>query len=542
MVAATVGPAVPIGRDVLARGGNAFDAAVATAFAVGCAHQFSSGIGGGGFILFHVGSTGETRALDAREVAPAAAEPGLYRNPDGSVNPEATRVGGLAVAVPGIVQGLQEMHRLHGKLGWAEVIRPASELCRGGVPIGFYHQAILRAIAPRLAGFPETARIQLGGNGVPPLGWRLRQPELAGSYDAIARQGPRAMTEGRIAREIVDSVRAAGGVITAEDLQGYALKWREPLRGSYRGIEIVSMPPPSSGGAHLIQMLNTLEPFDLRAQGLNSSDTIHLMAEAMKLAFADRAVYLGDPDFVSVPTEWLTSKRYGGELAARLRPRPFWRRPPWRWGRPQMLHVDGASPVPRDDAGTTHVSVMDDQGNAVALTQTVNTLFGSLITPPGTGIVLNNEMDDFAVAPDTPNAFELPGGSANAIQGGKRPLSSMTPTIAFKDGRPWIAVGSPMGPMIITTVLETLVNVIDFELDVQAAVSVPRFHHQWSPDQLRLEEEHPRDVVERLREMGHQIEIRDFGIGTAAAVLRDPKTGMFYGAVDPRRDAGAAGP
>jgi gamma-glutamyltranspeptidase/glutathione hydrolase len=542
MVAATVGPAVPVGSEVLARGGNAFDAAVATALAVGCAHHFSSGIGGGGFFVFHAAASGETRALDAREVAPAAAHAGLYRATDGSVNREASRAGGLAVAVPGLVQGLFEVHRLYGKLAWAEVVKPASELCRAGVPIGVYHRAILQAAAPKLARFPETRRIQLGGDRVPPLGWRLQQSDLADTYDAIARHGPRAMIEGPIARRMVEATRAAGGVLTEQDLRDYALRWREPLRGSYRGVDVVSMPPPSSGGVLLLQMLNTLEPFDLRARGRNSSQTIHLMAEAMKLAFADRAVFLGDPDFFPVPTERLTSKRYGSEQAARLLPPPFWRRPPWHWGRAQVLRVERPVAPPRDDAGTTHISVMDAEGNAVALTQTVNTLFGSGITPPGTGIVLNNEMDDFAVAPGVPNAFELVGDRANAIEGGKRPLSSMTPTLAFRDGRPWLAVGSPMGPMIITAVLETLVNVIDFELDVQAAVAAPRFHHQWAPDTLWLEDDHPRDVVERLRRMGHPVEIRDFGIGAVAALSRDPKTGLFFGGSDPRRDAGAQGP
>jgi gamma-glutamyltranspeptidase/glutathione hydrolase len=314
----------------------------------------------------------------------------------------------------------------------------------------------------------------------------------------------------------------------------------EPVCGRYRGVDVLSMPPPSSGGVHLIQMLNTLEPFDLASLGANSSEEIHLVAEAMKLAFADRAFHLADPDFHAVPTAWLTSKAYGLELAQRLR-RPFWWRPPWRWGRKSVLRVEGPGTPPPQDAGTTHISVVDAQGNAVAITQTVNTVFGSGITVPGTGIVLNNEMDDFSAAPDSPNAFALLGHEANAVAPGKRPLSSMTPTIVLRDDEPWLVAGSPGGPFIITTVLLTLINVIDFKMNIQEAVSAPRFHHQWYPDRLFLEPEHPRDVVERLKSWGHPTYVSEFHLGASAAILRDPKTGILWGAADRRRDSGAAG-
>jgi gamma-glutamyltranspeptidase/glutathione hydrolase len=314
------------------------------------------------------------------------------------------------------------------------------------------------------------------------------------------------------------------------------------VRGTYRGYDIVSMPPPSSGGVPLVQMLNALEPFDLKALGHNSSEYIHLVAEVMKLAFADRAVHLGDPDFHPVPVEWLVSKAYGMELTDRVRPRAWYAKPPWRWGRPVILDVERAGTPPPDDAGTTHISVIDKDDNAVAITQTVNTLFGSRITARGTGVVLNNEMDDFSASPTSVNYWGVQGNAANSVQAGKRPLSSMTPTIVMKDGEPWLVTGSPMGPLIITTVLQTTLNMIDFGMSVQQAVSQPRFHHQWRPDRLSLEPEHPADVRQRLEAIGHKVAVPPFHFGASASIHRDPFTGVLWGAVDPRRDSGAAGP
>jgi gamma-glutamyltranspeptidase/glutathione hydrolase len=541
MVASSVGPAVAAGQEVFGAGGNAVDAAVAVAFAAGVAHPFSSGIGGGGFIVLHWGETGEVFAIDAREVAPAAAHAGMYLDANGNVDPQASRAGGRAVAVPGLVQGLHQVHQRFGVLSWQRVLRPAIRLSLRGVPVGAWHQRILGRAKPLLERFPETARIQLAAGEVPKLGWKLRQPDLARTLDAIARKGPEAMTRGRIAEAMVETVASAGGVLTLDDLASYRTRWTAPVRGSYRGLEVVSMPPPSSGGVHLIQMLNTLEPFDLRDLGAGSSQAIHLLTEAMKLAFADRAVHLGDPDFHAVPTAWLTSKAYGLELADRLRPRPLWRRAPWTWGRRQVLRVERPGTPPPDDAGTTHISVLDAEGNAVAITQTINTIFGSGITAAGTGIVLNNEMDDFSAAPGAPNAFQLVGQEANAIAPGKRPLSSMTPTIVLRDGAPWLIAGSPGGPLIITTVLLTLINVIDFDMNIQEAVLAPRFHHQWRPDRLVLEPEHPRDVVERLGSWGHPAVVAGFRFGASAAILRDPDTGVIWGAADRRAATGAIG-
>ncbi|MCI0547542.1 MAG: gamma-glutamyltransferase family protein, partial [Candidatus Rokubacteria bacterium] len=336
--------------------------------------------------------------------------------------------------------------------------------------------------------FPETARIQLPPEGtlVKP-GWVLVQKDLAKTLRAIAERGPEAMIRGEIARRIAAEVKEGGGILTEADLAAYEPRLREPVWGAYRGYEIVSFPPPSSGGVALIETLNILEGFDLASQGAGSSASFHRIAEAMKLAFADRAAYLGDPDFVEVPVEALISKAYAGELQDRINP-PRWRRWPWSWGRGETA-IDVRGPgLPPEDAGTTHLSVTDAAGNAVAMTKTINTPFGSGITVPGTGIVLNNEMDDFAVAPYEPNAYGLVDTrGANAIAPGKRPLSSMTPTLVLRDGRLLMVTGSPGGPRIISSVLLTVLNVLDFGMDVQAAVDAPRLHHPWFPDAIRFE-------------------------------------------------------
>jgi gamma-glutamyltranspeptidase/glutathione hydrolase len=541
MVASPTRFATEAGHEILARGGNAIDAAVAAAFALGVTEPYHSGIGGGGFILASLGRTGEVFAVDARETAPAAARRDLYRQAGGEVDPEASQRGGLAVAVPGLVRGLLEVHERFGRLPRAAVLEPSIRLCRKGFPIGLRHRRILEQVRERLESYPETAAIQLPGGEIPPLGSLLAQSDLARVHEAIAAGGAEPFYRGWIAEAMVESVRRAGGMLAREDLAAYRTRWREPARGSYRGLEVLSMPPPSSGGVHLIQMLNALEHFDLAREGPGSSDAIHLVSGAMKLAFADRVAHLGDPDFYPVPSDWITSKGYGRELAMRLEPRPFWRKPPWSWGRPTVLRVNGPGTPPPRDSGTSHLSVMDHEGNAVAITQTVNLLFGSMVTATGTGIVLNDEMDDFTTAPGVPNAFGLLGGDANAIEPGKRPLSSMTPTILRRDGLPFMVVGSPGGPRIITTVLLAVLNVVDFGMDVQAAVSAPRFHHQWRPDELLLEPEHPRDVVERLREIGHPVRVAETHWSSAQAVLWDREPGIFWGGTDPRSEGLALG-
>lgn len=515
MLVTSVGPAAWAGQHILESGGNAVDAAIATAFAAAVAHQFSSGLGGGMFAMVHSASDGMTTALDARETAPAAATAEFYRE-----NPDSIRGGARSVAVPSMVQGAWALHQKYGSLPWKDLIEPAIKMASEGFRVEIWHHNVVKRAAERLKDYPETQRLQTVDGKAPPLGWILVQEDLAKTLRVVQEKGGKALALGPIAEKIE---KATGGAVTQLDLARYEVKWREPIRGSYRGYEVVSMPPPSSGGILLVQMLNILSRYDLGAMNYGSGDYVHLLASTMKMAFEDRAGNLGDADFYDVPVERLTSMAYADQQAARFNPN----------GQviPRTEHVQ----VPDDD-GTTHISVIDKYGNAIALTQTVNTLFGSKITVPGTGFVLNNEMDDFSVGPELANAWGATGSAANAVAPGKRPLSSMTPTIVLKDGRPVIVVGSPMGTLIISTVLQTLINVIDFDFDAQRAVNSPRFHHQWKPDRLTLEPEFPVEVREHLQGLGY--ELRDFSIiGAAQLAIFDQEACMFWGGADGRRDS-----
>jgi gamma-glutamyltranspeptidase/glutathione hydrolase len=541
MVVTSQADATRAGTAMLEAGGNAIDAAVAAAFAIGVAQPFSTGIGGGAFLLIRL-EDGCLVAIDARETAPAAADQGLFLRP--GLPEDASREGPLAVATPGLVAGLALAQERYGTLPLARVLEPAIALAEGGFAIGPYHARMLEELRARglPERFPETARIQFPPGGAPARpGWRLVQTELAASLRRLAREGPAAFYRGALAGAIADHLKAAGGLVTREDLAGYEPRLRDPLSGSYRGFEVHSFPPPSSGGVALLEALNVLEGFELAPLGAGSSASLHRIAEALKLAFADRAAYLGDPDFVEVPAAALVSKDYAARLRARINP-PRWRRAPWTWGRSEVaIRVPGPG-LPEDDAGTAHLSAADAAGNAVALTQTLNTPFGSGITVPGTGIVLNNEMDDFSVAPNRPNVYGLVDTKgANAVAPGKRPLSSMAPTIATRGGELFLVTGSPGGPRIISTALLTIVNVIDFRMDVQEAVSAPRVHHQWSPDRLTVERAVPADVVEALRARGHEVEVASEDWSAAEALARDPATGFFTGGADPRSDGLALG-
>jgi gamma-glutamyltranspeptidase/glutathione hydrolase len=519
MVVSSVGPAAEAGQAVLERGGNAVDAAVATAFAAAVVHPFSSGLGGGLFAVVHDGKTGQAITLDARETAPASASAEFYRN-----NPESIRKGRYSVAVPGFVQGVWALHERYGTLPWADLIEPAIALAEHGVEVSVWHHNMVSFAAEGLAEYPATQHIQTVDGKAPPLGYILKQHDLANTLRLIQRSGSQTLAIGQIAKMIEQATR---GVVTELDLARYKVAWREPIRTNYRGYEIISMPPPSSGGVLVTEMLNVLQRYDLASMGKDSGDYIHLVASTMKLAFADRAQHLGDPDFVEVPVARLTSMAHADELASRLRP-------------------DGQPIVPKtltsttDDEGTTQISVLDKQGNAVSITQTINTLFGSGITVPGTGIVLNNEMDDFSVDPTTANLWDAVGSDANAIAPGKRPLSSMTPIIVLKDGKANMAVGSPMGTMIISAVLQSLLNRIDFGFDPQKAVNEPRFHHQWQPDTLFLEPEYPLDVRKRLEALGHTLGERAM-IGASQLAVYDAESCYFWGGADGRRDSAAAG-
>ena len=539
MVVASQEDAARAGLRMLETGGNAVDAAVATAFALAVSQPFSAGLGGGAFLLVRT-QAGEVHALDARETAPAAADRDMYVRP--GVPPRASLAGGLAVATPGFVRGLALALERWGTKPFADVVAPAIVLAEEGIAIGPYHARMLErlqqmGLADR---FPETARIQFppGGEAIA-AGWVLRQPELGKTLRTLAEQGPEAFYAGPIAKAIVETTRAQGGVLTLEDLAGYEPKLRDAVRGRYRDIDVISFPPPSSGGAILLEILNVVEGFDLADLGPRQPRAVHRVVEAMKLAFADRAVWLGDPDFVDVPVAKLTSKAYAKELRRRIEPPHFW----------QRLLPDGERAIdverpglPADDSGTTHLSVTDSGGNAAALTMTINTPFGSGITVPGTGIVLNNEMDDFSKAPGSPNAYGLVDErGANAIAAKKRPLSSMTPTILTRDGEVFMVTGSPGGPRIITTTLHTILNVVDFDMDVQEAVAAPRYHHQWVPNKVYVEPEVPEAVVEGLRERGHEVDESGRRWSSAQSIVVDAATGLHLGGSDPRGDGAALG-
>jgi len=541
MVASAEEHATRAGVEMLASGGNAIDAAVAAAFVLGVTEPYHSGIGGGGFVLIHL-ANGQNIALDARETAPAAATRDMFVQK--GVPQDASRLGPLAVATPGLVAGLAEALARFGTKPLPDAMAPAIHLAEEGFPISPRHARILESV--RSTGFaqrfPETARIQLPPPGQPITpGWRLVQPELAESLKTIAREGPDAFYRGAIAKAIAAEMERQAGILTAHDLDVYRVKLRDPVRGSYRGLEVISFPPPSSGGIALIETLNVLEGFDLAARGAGSSASIHVIAEAMKLAFADRAAWLGDSDFVDVPERGLLSKDYAATLRARINP-PWWRRAPWHWGSGERaIHVTGPGEPPRD-AGTTHISVTDGSGNAVALTQTINLIFGSGITVAHTGIILNNEMDDFSIAPDVPNAFGLVDvRGANAVAPGKRPLSSMTPTIVLRGGMPFLVSGSPGGPRIISTTLLTILNIVDYGMNPEEAVCAPRFHHQWVPDTLTVERAVPRDVVEGLERRGHTVEVSPRDWSSAQTIMIDPATGLHLGGSDPRSDGLALG-
>jgi gamma-glutamyltranspeptidase/glutathione hydrolase len=519
--------ATQAGVRVLERGGNAVDAAIAAAFAVAVAQPQSTGIGGGAFLLIRL-ADGRAFAIDARETAPAAAHPALYTQP--GVAADASRFGGLAVGTPGLVAGFALALDAHGTLPWKAALAPAIELAERGTELGPHSRKLIAYMSatPLAARFPATARIHLPAQPIAP-GATLRQPELAATLRLLARRGPRAFYEGALAEKIAAAARANGGVLTAADLRAYRPLVREPLRGSYRGLELIAFPPPSSGGVTLLQILNVLGGFDLAASGPGSSLSIHRIAEAMKLAFADRAQFLGDPAFVEMPLKQLLDPAYAERLRSGIRD-------------------DAASAVSGpgfavDDAGTAHLSVVDAAGNAVAITQTINGPYGSWVTVPGTGIVLNNEMDDFVTNPGQVNQWGLLGleSAANRVEPGKRPLSSMAPLIAVADGKVRFVAGSNGGPRIISSVLLAFLAATQWGMDAQEAVSAPRFHHQWRPDALDVEGEVPADVVAALRARGHTVNVTDEITTGVEAIVVDPKTGVMTGGADPRRDSFALG-
>ncbi|MFZ1294858.1 MAG: gamma-glutamyltransferase [Pseudomonadales bacterium] len=521
--------ATDVGVAILRRGGNAVDAAVAVGLALAVVLPEAGNIGGGGFMLVHLAAGGRTVAIDYREVAPLGAQRDMYLAADGSVDHAELDHGAKSIGVPGTLAGLDHVLRAYGTLDWKELIEPAIELAHDGYVLNATQAASLAMGRERLLRNEEARRVFMGPDGQSPaMGSRRRSPDLARTLKALRRDGVAAFYQGALGERVVADVQRLGGVLASEDLRAYRVVEREPVTGEYRGYHIVSMPPPSSGGVHLVQMLNILEGYPLGAMGLDSAASVHLMCEAMRRAYADRSRYLGDPDFVRVPVAELTSKAYAASLRAGIDPL---RATPSEEVKPGEL-------APYESPQTTHFSVMDRWGNAVANTYTLNWSFGSGIVARGTGILLNNEMDDFSAKPGEPNIYGLIGGEANAVAPRKRPLSSMTPTMVTKDGQVFVVTGSPGGSQIITTVLQTLVNVIDHGSNIQGATNAPRFHHQWWPDELLVEKIFSPDTIAVLRRRGHHVRSTS-PIGTTQSILY--WDGLYQGAADPRRGGGKAG-
>lgn len=518
------------GVAVLKQGGNAVDAACATAFALGVVNPTGSGIGGGGFMLLLRPKAGVV-VLDFRETAPAAASREMYTKP--GVVRHASRLGGLAVAVPGEVLGCATAVQRYGKLRLAKVLAPAIQLARRGFAVGGHLARSLREQATLInKKSPELARLFLPGGKPVEQGQINRRPRLAKALQAIAAKGPGVFYQGWIARDLVQAARHSGGVMTLKDLADYRVKQRAALTGRYRGHTVHTMPPPSSGGVALIETLNILEQHKLKKLGHDSSAHLHLLTEALKHAFADRARHLGDPDFVKVPVQQLTSKTYAatlnGRIGARVQPLPG-------YGSPTLPRAPSSG-----SGGTSHISVVDQGGMAVAMTTTINTTFGSMVVGKASGIILNNEMDDFAARPGKPNAFGLVQGEQNTVAPGKRPLSSMSPTIVTREGRVVLVAGASGGPTIITGTVQVISNVLDFGLEAQAAVSRSRVHHQWMPDRLVVEQDLPRDVTDALRKKGHRVKVTRHPF-TAVQVVAVDGEGLRHGASDPRKLGAPAG-
>ncbi len=523
MVSTQEATATGIGVDILKKGGNAVDAAVAVAFALAVTLPRAGNIGGGGFMMVHMAESGKTVAIDYREMAPAGASGDMYLDAQGNVDKQRARFSYLSAGVPGTVAGMALALEKYGTMSLAQVMAPAIFLARDGVTVTPQMANALHRRKKRLSRHRPTARIFLNADGETwSSGERLVQSDLARSLSQIASQGPDAFYRGDIARKIAADMAANGGLITIGDLNNYRAVVREPVHGTYRGYDIFSMPPPSSGGVHVIQLLNILEDYPISFLGHNSADTIHLMAEAMKLAYADRSRYLGDPDYWKVPVAGLTSKAYAAKLRERIS---------LDYATPSK-NIKSGDPLPYESNETTHFSIMDSAGNVVSNSYTLNFSFGSGIVAAGTGILLNNEMDDFSAKPGVPNAYGLIGGEANAIEPGKRPLSSMTPTIVFKDGKATFATGSPGGSRIITTTLQIIMNVVDHGMNIAAATAASRIHHQWLPDKLRVETGISDDTLDSLSAMGHRIDVGN-AMGSTQTVMR--MDGGFFGAADPRR-------
>ncbi len=527
MVASVHPAATEAGLRTLKQGGNAVDAAVTVALTLGVVDSDNSGIGGGCFMLIRR-ADGSLVAIDGRETAPATATTNMFVR-DGKADTQLSQTGALASGVPGALAAYEYAVEHYGKSSLKKLILPASEIARKGFKLDAAYARNLEHVAADMARFPSSRAVFFKGSHPLSQGDLLMQPDLADTYQHIAEEGSRWFYQGPFAEAVEKWMKANGGQLTAQDFKNYQIKLREPIRSHYRGYEIVAFPPPSSGGVHVVQILNILDKFDLKA--LDEPTRLHVIAEAMKLAFADRAYWLGDPDFVSVP-RGLVDTGYASSLAAKIN---------------QAHATEVASHgMPPDwnsnvfKKHTTHFSTADAEGNWVACTATVNTSFGSKVVIPGTGVVMNDEMDDFSIQPGVANYFGLIGASANSVQPGKRPLSSMSPTLVFKDGKPIIAIGAAGGPKIISQVVLELVSMLDLGLTPEQALAQPRIHHQWYPDELMVEQTLPQNLQDALAARGHKMKVLPSS-GVSQIVARSPDSKGFVGAADPRAGGKAEG-
>jgi gamma-glutamyltranspeptidase/glutathione hydrolase len=535
IVASTNEVASKVGVDIMKRGGNAVDAAIAVAFALAVTHPAAGNLGGGGFMMIRL-KNGRSTAIDYREMAPAAATRNIYLDKNGNViEGEGGSIEGYrAAGVPGTVRGMELALKKYGshRLTWAQLIEPARALAANGFTVTYSLARGLRGNKDYLSKYDETKRIYLNNGKFYNEGDLFRQPDLAATFARLQQRGPNEFYDGQTARMIVNDLKQHNGLITMEDMRGYVAKEREPLRTSYRGYEVISMPPPSSGGAVLIEMLNILEGYDLKKMDSASSDRYHLMTEAMRRAFADRAEYMGDTDFVKVPIAGIIDKKYAAQQRHTIDEQRA----------STSEQVKAGKPAGYESEETTHFTVVDAEGNAVANTYTLNNSYGSAVVAKGTGIIMNDEMDDFAAKPGTPNLYGLIQGERNAVAPRKRPLSAMTPTFVLrKNGSLWFTVGSPGGPTIINTVLNVIVNVIDFDMNIQQAIDAPRIHHQWLPDELVYEPYGlSGDTQRALAGRGHRLVEKPRYLGDCEGIMIEEKTGIRLGATDPRRSDGMA--
>ena len=527
MVVAEEDLATEVGVSVLRSGGNAVDAAVAVGFALAVTHPYAGNIGGGGFMLIRM-ADGRTTFIDFREKAPAAATHNMYLSASGTPTPDSV-VGWRAAGVPGTIRGLALANKKYGREPWAELVKPALSLATNGFPVSKWQMDSWHRSSALLSQFPESKRIFLKDGAYYDWQETFKQPELGRTLDRIARLGPVDFYDGETAHILASEMAKNGGLITLADLHDYQAVERTPLEGDYRGYHIITSPPPSSGGVGLLQMLAILNGTGYEKSGAGSAVSYHYMAEAMRRYFADRSKYLGDPDFVKVPVAALLAPAYIDSRRATIRPD---RATPAEQIAPGLTTAS-------EGTSTTHYNIVDQEGNAVAVTYTLNNGYGSGVTVPGAGFLLNDEMDDFAAKPGEPNMFGLVQGENNAIAPGKRPLSSMTPTILLKEGKPFLVLGAPGGPLIITSVLQVILNVIDFGMNAQDAVDFPRIHDQWRPDRLDTEFGVSPDTIAQLQRMGYQTETANPGehARVEAILISD---GWLQGAVDGRGSGGKA--